>query len=242
MSSREIKDLHQDYQRVFFAFLGEANKVLGDYEAFITDGYRSFTDQTKLYAKGRTTPGTIVTHAKAGESPHNYGLAIDIAFRKKGTKGAIWSRDLYEKLEPLATKFGLQWGGRWTSFVDNPHYEVKNWKLIKDGMIKPEKEDMSNQKTKEQIFYRKFLEAFNKNKDLVEWGDDKHKPEHLLLEDTAIIGRMIDNIARSTRAKNDEINRLSQRPIKAKVTFSEVDSELPKSYNGFEITGIIIKP
>lgn len=40
-------------------------------------GFRSFQEQTQLYAKGRTTQGPIVTRAKAGFSFHNYGLATD---------------------------------------------------------------------------------------------------------------------------------------------------------------------
>lgn len=43
----------------------------------ITSGYRSFAEQNKLYAQGRTAPGKIVTNAKGGQSNHNYGLAID---------------------------------------------------------------------------------------------------------------------------------------------------------------------
>ncbi|WP_309244896.1 M15 family metallopeptidase [Bacillus sp. WMMC1349] len=43
----------------------------------MTSGYRSFAEQNKLYAKGRTASGKIVTNAKAGQSNHNYGLAVD---------------------------------------------------------------------------------------------------------------------------------------------------------------------
>jgi hypothetical protein len=40
-------------------------------------GIRSFMAQDRLYAQGRTTPGSRVTNAKGGESPHNYGCATD---------------------------------------------------------------------------------------------------------------------------------------------------------------------
>ena len=39
---------------------------------------RSPGRQAALYAQGRTAPGKIVTHAKAYESSHNWGLAIDV--------------------------------------------------------------------------------------------------------------------------------------------------------------------
>jgi len=42
-------------------------------------GVRSFDEQESLYAKGRTTPGDIVTWARGGDSMHNYGLAVDAA-------------------------------------------------------------------------------------------------------------------------------------------------------------------
>ena len=39
---------------------------------------RTFKEQNAIYAQGRTTPGSIVTYAKGGQSYHNYGMAIDI--------------------------------------------------------------------------------------------------------------------------------------------------------------------
>jgi len=43
-----------------------------------TSTLRTFAEQNTIYAQGRTTSGSIVTYAKAGQSYHNYGLAIDI--------------------------------------------------------------------------------------------------------------------------------------------------------------------
>ena len=43
-------------------------------------------EQTALYAIGRTSPGKIVTKARAGESYHNYGLAFDWVPLKISTK------------------------------------------------------------------------------------------------------------------------------------------------------------
>ncbi len=133
MSSRLIKDLHPTLQPIATKFLKRADVLLGDHQAFITDGFRSNKEQTKLYAQGRTKPSKIVTHARAGQSPHNYGLAFDIAFRKDGTKEAKWTLSKYKKLAKLAKDLGLTWGGTWTKFRDNPHYELKNWKQLKEG-------------------------------------------------------------------------------------------------------------
>ena len=92
MASRKIKDLHSLLQPIAREFIERADTILGSDQAFITDGYRSRAEQTKLYAQGRTSLGKIVTYAKAGQSPHNYGLAFDIAFRKDGTNDARWGR------------------------------------------------------------------------------------------------------------------------------------------------------
>lgn len=60
--------------------LGEA---LGD-EWQPISGLRSFEDQAKLYACGRTHPGSIVTQAGPGLSFHNYGLASDWDYFPEG--------------------------------------------------------------------------------------------------------------------------------------------------------------
>lgn len=39
---------------------------------------RTFAEQDGIYAQGRTKPGPVVTYARAGQSYHNYGLAIDV--------------------------------------------------------------------------------------------------------------------------------------------------------------------
>jgi peptidoglycan LD-endopeptidase CwlK len=44
----------------------------------IISGFRTYAEQDALYAQGRTTPGNIVTNARAGYSNHNFGIAFDI--------------------------------------------------------------------------------------------------------------------------------------------------------------------
>jgi peptidoglycan L-alanyl-D-glutamate endopeptidase CwlK len=58
----------------------------------ITEGFRSKEEQDKLYAKGRTEEGNIVTQSKGGQSYHNYGLAIDLAIQLKDGK-VIWNME-----------------------------------------------------------------------------------------------------------------------------------------------------
>lgn len=89
--------------------------------------FRSFEDQDKLYAKGRSKPGKRVTNARGGESFHNYGVAADIAFYDEA--GTItWPetgdyQKLWTRYGEHAKKQGLEWGGDWKSITDRPHIE-----------------------------------------------------------------------------------------------------------------------
>jgi peptidoglycan LD-endopeptidase CwlK len=98
----------------------------------ITDGFRSFEDQNRLYQQGRTASGNIVTNAKAGESYHNYGLAIDFAL-KTASGNVIWDRQYdgnrngkadWTEVVEISKSLGFQWGGDWTKFKDYPHLQM----------------------------------------------------------------------------------------------------------------------
>ena len=94
----------------------------------ITDGLRTFSEQDELYAQGRTSPGSIVTNAKAGYSFHNFGLAIDFVlissgYDMKADVDGDGTADWSEVVE-VAKELGFAWGGDWKSFKDNPHFEM----------------------------------------------------------------------------------------------------------------------
>ncbi|WP_081867087.1 M15 family metallopeptidase [Halobacillus karajensis] len=98
----------------------------------ITEGHRSEEKQDALYAQGRSSEGEVVTHAKGGESYHNYGLAIDFALKAEGGN-VIWDReydgngngqsDWMETVE-VAKELGFEWGGDWENFKDYPHLQM----------------------------------------------------------------------------------------------------------------------
>ena len=98
----------------------------------ITDDYRSYEEQDKLYDKGRRTPGKVVTHAEGGESYHNFGLAVDFALQLENGN-VIWDveydgnrngqSDWFEVAE-IAKELGFQWGGDWRDFKDYPHLQM----------------------------------------------------------------------------------------------------------------------
>lgn len=140
MASRKIEDLHQSFQPMVQELLSQGQKSIdskfGGWKFFITDGFRSFEDQTKLYEQGRTTPGNIVTNAKAGQSAHNYGLAVDCAFQKDGKLS--YDSKMYSLIYPIARKLGFELGADWKGFVDKPHFEHPQWEKISQGK-EPEK-------------------------------------------------------------------------------------------------------
>lgn len=101
-------------------------------EPFLVQTYRSPERQNELYAQGRTTPGSIVTHVKGGGSFHNVfpALAFDVAFRIPNDQGGPWAReDLFRKFGEIGMRLGLEWGGSWTDFVDMPHFQVPELSL-----------------------------------------------------------------------------------------------------------------
>ena len=73
-----IEDLEPITRALCEAFLAECG--LRGYGIRVTHTLRTMDEQAKLYAQGRTLPGDVVTRAKPGQSPHNYGLAFDICF------------------------------------------------------------------------------------------------------------------------------------------------------------------
>lgn len=103
----------------------------------VTSGFRSYKEQNELYAKGRTTQQlrdkgitdvegrpdkSKVTNALGGTSFHNFGLAIDIVEIKDGK--ALWTNDNWETIGAFGESVGWEWGGRWKSFLDRPHFQV----------------------------------------------------------------------------------------------------------------------
>jgi peptidoglycan L-alanyl-D-glutamate endopeptidase CwlK len=98
----------------------------------ITDDFRSAEEQDRLYEKGRTSGGNIVTYAKGGESFHNFGLAVDFAL-KTSAGDVIWdmnydgngnSRADWSEVVAIAKEFGFEWGGDWSQFKDYPHLQM----------------------------------------------------------------------------------------------------------------------
>jgi len=97
----------------------------------VTDGYRSWDDQERLYKQGRETPGPIVTGAKPGYSWHQYSLAFDVAKLQDGKRTWPADRAFWERIGAIGAGLGLKWGG---SFGDLPHFEYHPGLSFEDAM------------------------------------------------------------------------------------------------------------
>lgn len=87
-------------------------------------GLRTFKEQALLFSQGRTSPGSVVTQAEAGLSPHNWGCASDWARFENGIfswpnrKDPTWA--IY--VGAVQSVAGLRSG---FDFGDTPHNELK---------------------------------------------------------------------------------------------------------------------
>ena len=83
---------------------------------------RTFAEQNELFSHDRTKPGPRVTNARGGQSNHNFGVAWDIGVFKDGAYQP--ESPLYKKVGAIGKGLGLEWGGDWKKFPDEPHFQV----------------------------------------------------------------------------------------------------------------------
>ena len=141
-TKNRIAKLHPSVRNEVTTIIQECDIALtGRAKVRVTQGLRTFAEQDALYQQGRTTPGKKVTNAKAGQSVHNYGFAVDICLIIDGNV-ASWETtkdwdndkiaDWYECVKIFA-KHGWEWGGNWKNFKDLPHFDKRNfnsWKKL----------------------------------------------------------------------------------------------------------------
>ena len=124
--SRDITMCHPQLQELANKLIAECKKQ--GLIVKLGECFRSVSEQDALYAQGRTTSGSIVTYAKGSSysSMHQWGVAFDI-IRNDG-KGAYYDNDgWFSKVGKIGKALGLEWGGDWTSPVDKPHFQLKQW-------------------------------------------------------------------------------------------------------------------
>jgi peptidoglycan L-alanyl-D-glutamate endopeptidase CwlK len=129
-----IAELNAVYQPYVIKLINTAYQQLG-ITWVITDGYRSPSAQDALPSAN--------TNAKALQSYHQYGLAIDIVSVRNGEITYLTNDNQSmldsKKIGPIGLKLGLGWGGTWKK-KDWPHFELepngKTWRDLKPQLVK----------------------------------------------------------------------------------------------------------
>lgn len=102
----------------------------------ISECVRTVAEQDALYAKGRTTGGSIVTNCRGTSysSMHQWGVAFDFYLIVDVDGDGKTSDDafnnatgLFDKVGKLGQSIGLEWGGSWQSIKDKPHFQLPDW-------------------------------------------------------------------------------------------------------------------
>lgn len=115
-SEKVIRTLHprvQPYARcLVVAARGEGIVIV------VTSGLRTYAEQDALFAQRPK-----VTNARGGYSNHNFGIAFDVTIFAEGEP--VWESPHYKVVGRLGQQLGLEWGGAWTTFKDEPHFELR---------------------------------------------------------------------------------------------------------------------
>lgn len=129
--SRKVEDLTPAVAQKCRAFIAKCEEE--GIDILITCTLRTNEEQAALYAKGRTTPGPIVTNAKPGQSWHNHKQAFDFVpmrdgkpvWGTSGSDGVLWA-----KCGAIGESVGLEWAGRWKGKLKemaHMQFGVKTW-------------------------------------------------------------------------------------------------------------------
>lgn len=86
-------------------------------------GMRTYDEQNELFTQGRTKPGRIVTNARGGFSNHNFGIAFDVGVFEGANY--LGESPKYKAVGALGMDLGLDWGGNWKTFMDEPHFQLR---------------------------------------------------------------------------------------------------------------------
>ena len=86
---------------------------------------RTAAEQSALYAQGRSKPGLIVTKAKAGQSFHQYGVALDLYPLVNGKPDFSGSSHNWQKIAEIFKRHGFEWAGEWKHFKEMPHFQIR---------------------------------------------------------------------------------------------------------------------
>ena len=111
ISLTRLATCHPKHRDQFLRFYSDLERETGQHWR-VTHALRTFAEQAALYAQGRTAPGKIVTKAAAGQSWHNFALAIDVLPMSPDFKQiATVSDDVWKLAGRIGSRHGMIWGG-----------------------------------------------------------------------------------------------------------------------------------
>lgn len=129
LDARSIKNLvtlDPKARVIFQNFLMEAKMIAEELgcEYIGISGHRTWEEQDRLF-----TQRPVVTRAAGGYSNHNFGIAMDFGvFRGKtylDDSNPSLASKVHRAVAKIANRHGLEWGGDWTKFRDEPHFEIE---------------------------------------------------------------------------------------------------------------------
>lgn len=124
-TNTRIAEIHPNLRTTVANFINEMEATHGMQLRVGNNPFRTFAEQDAEYARGRTTPGGIVTNARAGQSYHNYGLAVDVVeVHPHYGYGKGYDQTRWNIIGQTAINAGFVWGGNFTTIVDKPHIEM----------------------------------------------------------------------------------------------------------------------
>lgn len=147
ISERRIETLHPKVRLKVRELLNRSEKA--GVKLRVTDATRTYEEQDRLFQQGVDNPAKLVTHARGGQSYHNFGLAIDAVDITDGTANYN-SKQFREIVVPIAKQLGFKWGGDpdFAGGFDQPHFEMtfgytpveldmmyRNGQVDKDGFV-----------------------------------------------------------------------------------------------------------
>lgn len=126
-----LAGLDPEFRRRLESLLERTSVVMPTLRVY--ESLRSPRRQEELYARGRTTgtPGKTVTRARAYQSAHQHGMAVDLVFHN----GKAWTwdepfRGAWDELHRLARAEGLE-----PLSFEKPHIQVQGfrWQRLPQG-------------------------------------------------------------------------------------------------------------
>jgi peptidoglycan LD-endopeptidase CwlK len=88
----------------------------------VISGTRTYEEQNRLSTQYRRLTGKIGPIIRGGFSNHNFGIAWDIGIFKNGQY--IEESASYKSAGAIGKQQGLEWGGDWETFTDEPRFQV----------------------------------------------------------------------------------------------------------------------